>query len=76
MYKHHRERTNPGQVADEDEDEEQKAGGEHPMVALARQMGDRDAKIANFRLKKALEANLDRLRTYEDDEMKRDFYMC
>ena len=46
------------------------------MVALARQMGDRDAKIANFRLKKALEANLDRLRTYEDDEMKRDFYMC
>jgi len=39
-------------------------------------MGDRDAKIANFRLKKALEANLDRLRTYEDDEMKRDFYMC
>lgn len=45
------------------------------MVALARQMEDRDTKIANFKLKKALEANLERLRNYENEEMKRDFFM-
>jgi len=44
------------------------------MVLLACQMENRDTKIANFRLKKALEANLDRLRNYEDEDMKRDFY--
>lgn len=38
-------------------------------------MEDRDSKIANYRLKKALEANLDRLKNYQDEEMKRDFYM-
>lgn len=75
----HRERTNPGQAIDDDDDEEEKKGSEasreHPMMALARQMEDRDTKIANFRLKKAIEANLDRLRNYQDEEMKRDFYM-
>ena len=38
-------------------------------------MEDRDTKIANFKLKKALEANLERLRNYENEEMKRDFFM-
>ena len=45
------------------------------MVALARQMEDRDTKIANFKLKKALEANLERLKNYENEEMKRDFFL-
>ncbi len=38
-------------------------------------MEDRDTKIANYRHKKALEANLDRLRNYENEEMKREFYL-
>ena len=38
-------------------------------------MEDRDTKIANFKLKKTLEANLDRLRDYQDEDMKRQFYM-
>ena len=45
------------------------------MIALARSMEDRDTKIANFRLKKALEANLDKLKNYQDEDMKREFYM-
>jgi len=77
MLKRHRERTNPGAgAADDDEEEESKTkNAEHPMITLARQMEDRDTKIANFKLKKTLEANLDRLRDYQDEEMKRDFYM-
>ena len=76
MYKIHRQRMNPG-VAEED-DEEEKEGdknAEHPMIALARSMEDRDTKIANFRLKKALEANAECLKNYQDEEMKREFYM-
>ena len=46
------------------------------MIALARQMEDRDTKIANFKLKKQLEANLDRMRDYQDEEMKRQFFMA
>lgn len=34
------------------------------MMVLAKQMESRDTKIANFKLKKALEANLDRMRNY------------
>ena len=45
------------------------------MVALARQMEDRDTKIANFKLKKTIEANLDRLKNYQDEEMKREFFL-
>lgn len=41
------------------------------MIALSKQMEDRDTKIANYRLKKSLEANLDRMRDYQDEEMKR-----
>ena len=44
-------------------------------MQLARQMEDRDTKIANYRAKKALEVNLDRLRNYENEEMKREFYL-
>ena len=58
-----------------DGDEEEKKNVEHPIVQLARQMEDRDTKIANYRAKKALEANLDRLRNYENEEMKREFYL-
>ena len=36
---------------------------------------DRDAKIANYRLKKLLENNIERLRDYQDEEMKREFYI-
>ena len=38
-------------------------------------MEDRDAKIAEFKLKKQIEQQLDKLRNYRDEEMKRDFYM-
>ena len=62
-------------MVDDDEDEETKKNKEHPIIALSRQMEDRDTKIANFRLKKALEANIDKLRSYENEEMKRDFYL-
>ena len=67
MHKKHRQRLNPGAAIDDDEEEEKggsKQNQEHPMIALARQMEDRDTKIANFRLKKTLEANLDRLKNY------------
>ena len=36
---------------------------------------DRDTKIANYKLKKLLEANIERLRDYQDEEAKRDFYI-
>lgn len=77
MAKKQRERTNPEGGADDDEEEESKKSKpqEHPMMALARSMEDRDTKIANFKLKKAIEANLERLRHYQDEEMKRDFYI-
>ena len=56
MYQKHRERNNPGAAVDDDEEESKKSSQqEHPMVALARQMEDRDTKIANFKLKKLLE---------------------
>ena len=66
MVAKNRERTNPGAAIEDDDEEEKKDGAqqEHPMIALARQMEDRDTKIANFKLKKQLEANLDRLRDY------------
>ena len=77
MLAKQRERTNPGAAIDDDDEEESKQGAqqEHPMIALARQMEDRDTKIANFKLKKQLEANLDRMRDYQDEEMKRQFFM-
>ena len=41
---------------------------------MQRDMEDRDTKIANFKFKKQIEANLDRLKDYRDEEMKREFY--
>lgn len=38
-------------------------------------MEDRETKIANYKLKKNLENNLERLRDYSDEEKKREFYM-
>ena len=38
--------------ADEEEAEEKDPAMKHPMVMLAQQMEDRDAKIATFKLKK------------------------
>ena len=37
---------------------------------------DRDSKIAEFRLKKMISQQLDDLKNYSDEEMKRDFYMA
>ena len=45
------------------------------MVLLAASMEDRDTKIANYKLKKTIEANLDRLRMHSDDEHRREFYL-
>ena len=36
---------------------------------------NRNAKIAQMKLKKDLETQLDALRDYKDEDMKRDFYM-
>ena len=54
MLAKNRERLNPGAALDDDDEEEESKKGaqEHPMVVLARQMEDRDTKIANFKLKK------------------------
>jgi hypothetical protein len=46
----------------------------HPMAALLGGFEDRDTKIANYKYKKLLESNLDRLKDYQDEEMKREFY--
>jgi hypothetical protein len=37
---------------------------------------DRESKIAEFRLKKAISQQLDDLKNYQDEEMKRAFYMA
>ena len=44
------------------------------MEILHGAMEDRDTKIANYKLKKAIENNLDRLKDYQDENMKREFY--
>jgi len=36
---------------------------------------DRDTKIANYKLKKLLEDNIKRLSEYQDEEVKREFYI-
>jgi len=45
-----------------------------PMAALMSGFEDRDTKIANYKLKKLLESNIDRLKDYKDEEAKREFY--
>ena len=37
---------------------------------------DRESKIAEFRLKKTISAQLDMLKNYEDEDTKREFYMA
>lgn len=37
---------------------------------------NRDAKVAEFKLKKLIESQLDDLREYRDEDMKRQFYMA
>jgi len=59
----------------EEQREQEKKNPVHPMMALAGQMEDRDAKIAQYRLKKQIEANLDMLKNYQDEERKRKFYL-
>ncbi len=44
------------------------------MVQIARAMDDRDTKIANYKYKKQLEQNLDRLKEHKDESMKREVY--
>jgi hypothetical protein len=44
------------------------------MAALMSGFEDRDTKIANYKLKKLLESNIDRLKDYKDEEAKREFY--
>lgn len=56
------------------EDELENPAEKHPMVQLARQMNDRDTKIANFKMKKLIETNLDLLKDYKDEDDKRKFY--
>ena len=56
VHKKHMERVNPNKAAEDDEEEKDpsktKGLNDHPMMALARQMEDRDTKIANFKLQK------------------------
>lgn len=37
---------------------------------------ERDAKVAEFKLKKIIERQLDELKNYKDEEMQRSFYMA
>ena len=37
---------------------------------------DRDQKVAEFKLKKLISQQLDDLKNYSDEEMKREFYMA
>ena len=60
----------------EEPDEETQRAMNHPMVKLAAQMDNRDAKIAAYKLKKQIEGNLDLLRNCKDEEKQREFYKC
>lgn len=51
-----------------------KPKGRLPMEQLQAGFEDRDTKIANYKLKKHIEGNLDRLKDYKDEDMKREFY--
>jgi hypothetical protein len=44
------------------------------MAAIMGSFEDRDTKIANYKLKKLLESNLERLKEYRDEDAKREFY--
>lgn len=44
------------------------------MQLLMGGMEDRETKIAQYKLKKSLEQNLERLKTYEDESQKREYY--
>jgi len=46
------------------------------MAQLLGGYEDRDTKIANYKMKKMLENNLERLKEYRDEEMKRELYKC
>jgi hypothetical protein len=46
-----------------------------PMAMYMSANDDIDTKIANYKQKKHLEANIERLRDYQDEEMKREFYI-
>lgn len=59
-------------LAKVEEDSEQKP--QHPMMMLAAQFEDRDAKIAAYKLKMAIEQNLTTLKDYKDEKTKREFY--
>lgn len=54
-------------------EEEQKP--KDPMALFMAANEDRDTKIANYKMKKHLENNIERLRDYQDEEMKREFYI-
>lgn len=47
-----------------------------PMAQLLGGYEDRDTKIANYKMKKMLESNLERLKDYTDEDMKREMYKC
>lgn len=46
-----------------------------PQVYYQEQFLDRESKLAMFKRKRDLEMQLDILKDYKDEEMKRDFYM-
>lgn len=65
-----------GNLEDEEEkDNNMSAAKNNPMMMLASSMEDRDTKIAQYKLKKQIEANLDSLKDYKDESMQREFYM-
>lgn len=47
-----------------------------PMALFMGATEDRDTKIANYKMKKLLENNIDRLKDYKDEDAKREFYKC
>lgn len=57
------------------EDEKQEKPKPTPQQYYATQMQDRESKMAMFKKKKEIEQQMDMLKDYKDEQMKRDFYM-
>lgn len=68
FYKEHADRTRAADISDDKDEVKRQA------AAFQKQHEDREAKIAAYKLKKQIEANLDRLKDYKDEAMKREFY--
>jgi hypothetical protein len=63
-----------GKLGHQDDMEDAPRDVKAHAAAFQKQHEDREAKIAAYKAKKAIEANLERLKNYTDEQMKREFY--